>query len=574
VFDLVIRGGRLVDGSGAPERVADVAVAGGIVAEVGRGLGPGRREIGADGLLVTPGFVDIHTHYDAQATWDRQLTPSAWHGVTTAVFGNCGVGFAPVSRGAEGYLINLMEGVEDIPEAVLAKGIEFRWQSFEDYLDVLAEMPRTMDVAAQVPHGALRFHVMGERGADHAAVPTAAEIVRMGALLERALRAGALGFTTSRTIKHRARDGRPTPGLSAGEAELLGLAAAMRRAGAGVLEVNSDFAEGDFELLCDAARTAGRPLSLLLVQVDSAPDRWREILHKIEQARSMGVGATAQVGSRPIGVLMGLECSMQPFAKHPDWLALQNLTPGGRLARLLGEPELRRRLVFEHRHEPHAQWAWKALERGFELTDELDYEPPPGQAIAVRAERAGQDRFALALELMLARGGSGLILHPFENYCAGDLDVVRQMLVHPFTVCGVADAGAHVGIICDASSPTSLLAHWARDRRRGPRLPLEFLVRKQTRDTALHYGLGDRGLLAPGYRADFNVIDFKRLRLGRPELAYDLPAGGRRLVQKAIGYRHTFVAGEETWTDGEATSALPGRLLRGARPGPARAAAQ
>ena len=568
MHDLVIRGATVIDGTGAEARVADVAVDGGLILAVGDKVGPGRREIDAKGLLLTPGWVDIHTHYDGQATWDPYLTPSSWHGVTTAVFGNCSVGFAPVRPGNEPYLINLMEGVEDIPETVLAEGIDFRWESFPEYLDVLASTPRIMDIGAQVPHAALRYYVMGERGADFAEAPSAAEIDRMGALLEASLEAGALGFTTSRTVKHRAADGRLTPGYGAEEAELTGLAQAMKRAGAGVMEVNSDFGDGDFSRLRAAAEIAGRPLSVLLVQVDQAPNLWRETLDQVGAACADGLEVTAQVGSRPIGMLMGLEATTHPFTTHPLWQEMSELSPKQRFARISGEPELRRCLVEERPDDEHVQWMDKVLRRTFELDDAVDYEPAPEQSIAARAKAQGRDPFDLALELLLANDGQALLLHPFENYCAGDLEVVKEMLEDPNTVCGVADAGAHVGIICDASSPTSLLTHWGRDRSRGERLPLELLVRKQASDTARTYGLLDRGVIATGYKADLNLIDFDALRLLRPELVYDLPAGGRRIIQKSVGYRHTFVSGVEVMRDGEATGELPGQLLRGAQNAP------
>ncbi len=570
MHDLVIRGGTVVDGTGADRRTADVAIDDGVISAVDTDVGAGRREMDANGLLVTPGWVDIHTHYDGQATWDPYLTPSSWHGVTTAVFGNCSVGFAPVRPGSERYLINLMEGVEDIPETVLAEGIDFRWESFSEYLDVLAATPRIMDIGAQVPHGPLRFYVMGERGADHSEAPTDDELTEMGRLLEEALHAGALGFTTARTTKHRAADGRYTPGLSASERELQSLALAMKRAGKGVIEVNSDFGDGDFARLRAAAEIAGRPLSVLLVQVDNAPDLWRETLDGVNAANRElngdGGRFTAQVGSRPIGMLMGLEVTIHPFTNHPLWAELEKLPPAERVARLTSDAELRRRLVAERPDDGHGAWMAKALARTFELGDPVDYEPDPSTSIAARAAEAGRDPFDLALELMLKNEGRALLLHPFENYCAGNLEVVREMLENPDTVCGVADAGAHVGIICDASSPTSLLTHWGRDRKRGGHLPLEFLVRKQTLDTARCYSLSDRGVIAPGYKADVNVIDFDSLRLLPPELVYDLPAGGRRIIQKAEGYRHTFVSGIEVMRDGAATGELPGVLLRGARP--------
>ena len=562
MHDLVIRGGTVVDGSGSGRRITDVAVDNGLITAVKPGTAPGHREIDATGLLVTPGFVDIHTHYDGQATWDPYLTPSSLHGVTTVVFGNCGVGFAPVRKGAAPYLINLMEGVEDIPETVLAEGVTFEWESFPEYLDALAATPKVMDIGAQVPHGALRFYVMGERGADHEQVPTAVEIETMGTLLQEALNAGALGFTTSRTIKHRAKDGRFTPGLTAYEPELFGLARAMKRAGRGVIEVNSDFGAGEFEMLRDAAAVAGRPLSLLLIQVDRAPELWRETLGQIHAARLAGIDVNAQVGCRPIGVIMGLETSIHPFLTHPGWIALADLSPAQRYERLQRDAELRRVLVHEYPENEHTRAMDFALTRSFLLDDRLDYEPEPSRSVAAIAKAQNRHPREVALELMMGENGKGLLLNTFENYTDGNLSIVREMLTDDATVLGVADGGAHVGLICDASSPTFLLSHWARDRKRGPGLPLEFLVHKQTRQTALAYGLADRGLLAPGYKADINVIDFERLRLLKPHVVYDLPAGGKRLMQRADGYRHTFVAGCETVCDGVHTGALPGKLLR------------
>jgi N-acyl-D-aspartate/D-glutamate deacylase len=562
MHDLVIRGGIVVDGTGAPRRSADIAVDGESIAGIGTGIGRGRREIDARGMLVTPGFVDIHTHYDGQATWDPYLTPSSWHGVTTAIFGNCGVGFAPVRPGTAPYLINLMEGVEDIPGTVLAEGVSFDWESFPEYLDVLAAAPKVMDVGAQMPHGVLRFYVMGERGADHAEVPTDAEIAQMGVLLEEALHAGALGLTTSRTIKHRARDGRLTPGLSAGEPELFGLAAAMKRAGRGVIEVNSDFGPGEFDALRAATAVANRPLSVLLLQVNNAPHLWRETRAQIHAARESGLSVNGQVGCRPIGVMMGLETTAHPFSTHPAWTAMDGLTPAARFEWLKRDPQLRRVLVEELPDDEHTRSIGQAFARTYILDDAYDYEPHTSNSLASGAHAQNRNPWALALEALMANEGKGLLTHTFENYTEGSLDVIREMLVDEATIMGLGDGGAHVCTICDSSSPTFLLTHWARDRSRGPRLPLEFLVRKQTRDTAAAYGLHDRGVLAPGYRADLNVIDFERLRLCKPEIVYDLPAGGRRLTQRAQGYRHTFVAGTEILCDDEHTGALPGRLLR------------
>ena len=568
MHDLVIRRGTVVDGTGAPRREVDIAIDGGLIIALESRASAARRELNAEGMLVTPGWVDIHTHYDGQATWDPAMTPSSWHGVTTTVFGNCGVGFAPVRRGSETYLINLMEGVEDIPEIVLSEGVDFRWESFSEYLDVLEETPRIMDIGTQLPHAALRFYVMGDRGTDHRAQPNEEEIARMGQLVEEALNAGALGFSTSRTAKHRAADGRPTPSWTATEPELAGIARAMRRAGKGVIQVNSDFHAGEFQLLRAAAELAERPLSLLLVQMEIAPDRWAETLASVDRACSDGLDVTAQVGSRPIGILLGLQASRHPFLTHPLWQSLQEVDHPTRVARLLSDQHLRRRLIEELPDDDFTRDMAAVLERTFELGDPPNYEPEFANSIASQARAQGRNPFDRALELLLQKGGTTLLLHTFENYSAGSLDVVYQMLTNRNTVCGIADGGAHVGLICDSASPTSLLTLWARDRTRGPRLPLEYLVHKQTCATARSYGLHDRGIIAPGYRADLNIIDFANLSLDLPTVVHDLPAGGKRIVQRSRGYRHTFVHGVEVACGGDDTGARPGRLLRGARSGP------
>ena len=572
MHDLLIRNGTIVDGSGEPAFVGDVAVTAGVIASVHAAGGNGdrvtaaRRVVDAEGHLVLPGWVDIHTHYDGQATWDPEMTPSSWHGVTTAVFGNCGVGFAPVAPGNEGYLINLMEGVEDIPGSVLAEGIDFCWESYPEYLDELEAMPRVMDVAAQLAHGALRFYVMGERGADHAEVPTDGELDRIEALTAEALRAGALGVTTSRTTKHRAADGRLTPSLSAGDPELAALARGMRAAGAGVLQVNSDFGTGEFDLLRDAAELSGRPLSALIVQMDAWPERWRETLASIGAANADGIAANGQVGCRPIGVLLGLEATVNPFGGHPAYRRVAHLPTPERAALLRHDRALRRELIEDRPDNGYTRWIDYALGRTYEFGDNLDYEPHPDTSVASRAATDGICRWELALDLLAAGDGDNLLLYTFENYSGGSLDDVAEMLADPHTICGIGDAGAHVGTICDAAYPTFLLTHWARDRSRGRRFPLEFLVNKQTRRTALAYGLADRGMLAPGLKADINVVDFDSLGLTRPRVVHDLPAGGKRLEQRSVGYRHTFVSGIEVATDGEFTGERPGRLIRGARP--------
>ena len=563
MHDLIIKAGTVVDGTGKPGYTADIAVDDGLISDVGTDLGAGRRTSNADGALVLPGWVDIHTHYDGQVLWDPYLTPSSWHGVTTAVFGNCGVGFAPVHPGSEDYLINLMEGVEDIPGTVLSEGIDFSWESFPEYLDVLGASPKIMDVGAQIPHGALRFYVMGEDGADHAVLPDSGLIERMGEIVEEGLRCGALGFSTSRTTKHRSADGNPTPSLSAGEAELTGIAQAMCRAGSGVIQVNSDMGPGEMETLVQAARTSGRPLSVLLLQVNQAPELWRETLSAIEAANREGLAVTGQVGSRPIGILMGLDTSVNPFSSHAVWKELDHLGIEQKVQKFQENPDLRQRLINEPPANDHTQWILQSLDRTYELGDSLNYEPSPDSSIAARAKAAQSSPWQLTMEILLTGKGDSMLLHTFENYAHGSLENLREMLVSEHTICGLGDAGAHVATICDAAYPTFMLQHWARDRNRGPQIDLEFLVAKQTSRTAKTFGLLDRGVLAPGYRADMNVVELAQLRLGRPAMSYDLPAGGKRLIQRSFGYRHTLVRGVETHIDGTATGELPGRLIRG-----------
>ncbi|BBK30846.1 N-acyl-D-aspartate/D-glutamate deacylase [Stella humosa] len=563
MFDLLVRGGTLVDGTGAAGRTADVAVTDGRIVEVGRVSGVARRTVDADGLLVTPGFVDIHTHYDGQATWDSYLSPSSLHGVTTTVFGNCGVGFAPMRPESKDHLIRLMEGVEDIPGTVLSEGVPFNWESFPEYLDVLGGRSYAMDIGALMPHGVLRFYVMGERGFDHSQRPTESEAATMARLLEESLGAGAFGLSTSRTIKHKASDGTLTPSLSADEPELHALALAMKRAGRGVFEVNSDFGPGEFEILRSFCRVSGQPMSWLIVQVDRAPGLWRETMDQIHAARAEGHDVTAQVGCRPIGMLMGLETSINPFTGHPVWEnALRGLHPTKRFGAIMADPALRRALVAEVPDTADARNMARMLERATLLTEPVDLEPDIANSVAAQARRQQRNPWELALDLMLSEGGHALLLYPFENYSAGNSDVIAEMLADEASVIGVADGGAHVGLICDASAPTYLLSYWARDRTRGRRFPLEYVVRKHTLDTARVYGLTDRGVIAPGMKADLNIIDFERLALRKTEVVHDLPAGGSRLLQKARGYRHTFVSGLETLRNDEYTGELPGRLMR------------
>ncbi len=569
-FDLVIRGGTVVDGLGGPPRTADVGIADGVITAVGdpdEVAGSAVRTVDADGALVTPGFVDIHTHYDGQATWDTQLLPSPWHGVTTVVFGNCGVGFAPVHDHDHERLIELMEGVEDIPGAALHEGLTWEWESFPDYLDALDRQPHDIDLGAQIPHGALRLYVMGERGANRDEA-TAEEIASMGELVREAVEAGALGFTTSRTLNHKTSRGEPTPTLTASEAELVGIAEAMGASGKGVLQVVTDFLDlqREFSTFRHMVERSGRPLSVSLAQARQRPGQWQEVLDLLTEANADGLAMRAQVGARAVGVLNGLQATLSPFSFTETYKEVAGLPFEDRLA-IMRDPSFRVRLLAEDEalqdklraggHDPYASM--------YPLGDPPDYEPAPEDSVAARAARLGVTPSALAYDLVLEDDGRGLLYVPFLNYAGGDLGPVREMLRHPHTVPGLSDGGAHVGMICDASFPTTLLTHWARDRHRGERLELADLVAGQTRGTAAALGLDDRGALAIGKKADVNVIDFENLTLRRPTIAFDLPAGGKRLLQRAEGYLHTFVSGVEVYADGAHTGALPGKLVRGAR---------
>ncbi|HZU73535.1 MAG TPA: amidohydrolase family protein [Acidimicrobiales bacterium] len=571
-LDLVIRGGTVIDGTGAPRRSADVGVKDGVVVEVGRLTGSADRVVDADGALVTPGFVDIHTHYDGQATWDNRMLPSAWHGVTTVVMGNCGVGFAPVRPSDQDQLIELMEGVEDIPGAALHEGLSWEWQSFAEYLDAVGRLPKDVDLAAQVPHGALRLHVMGERGANREPA-TEADIADMALLARQAVEAGALGFTTSRTLNHRTSRGEKTPTLTAATEELVGIAEGLGAAGTGVLQVVSDFIDADveFDRLRQMVVASGRPLSVSLAQSPVAPEQYRAILERISAARAEGLPMTAQVAARAVGLLLGLQCTLHPFMANPVYLEVAD-RPLDERVRAMSDPDFKARVLTAASDDRARRILGGRLigrfEMMYELGDPPDYEPDPSTNVAARAQAQGRSPEDLAYDLLLADGGRALLYLPSLNYAEGNLDPVGEMLRHPWTVPGLSDGGAHVGTISDGSFPTTLLSLWGRDRQRG-RIELEFAIQRHCRDTARAVGLLDRGVLAPGYRADINVIDFDRLRLRRPQMHFDLPAGGKRLLQRAEGYRHTFVAGQETYRDGEPTEALPGRLVRGARPAPA-----
>mgnify|MGYP005839695329 CR=1 FL=1 len=575
-FDLIIRGGTVLDGTGREGFVADVGIRNGRIAEVGEISGTAAEEIDAAGLLVTPGWVDVHTHYDGQVTWDSFVTPSSLHGATTVVMGNCGVGFAPVRPADHKTLISLMEGVEDIPGAALHEGLSWNWESFPDYLDAIEGRPHDIDVAAQVPHGALRVYVMGERGA---ALERANDddIHRMGVLTREAVEAGALGFTTSRTILHKTAEGNPVPTHDAAREELIGIASEMGKSGQGVLQVVSDFANLDveFETLTDMVRAADRPLSVSLAQADVNPGRYREILARLEEANRAGLEMRGQVANRPVGILLGLQGSVHPFIAFPSYKEIAGLPLDERVARMR-DPSFKAKLLSEAPEEGNvfANYIANSYGKMFRLGDPPDYEPDPSTSIGAIAEQKGIRADELAYDTLLENDGREFLYFPFLNYAEFNLEPTREMLMSEYTVPGLSDGGAHVGAICDASFPTYMLTHWARDRSRGEQLDLAWLVKRQTRDTAISMGLMDRGLIAQGYKADLNVIDFDRLAIHPPHMIFDLPAHTRRLMQEAEGYVATIVSGAVIRRDGKATGALPGKLVRGPQKAPLAQAAE
>lgn len=567
MHDLVIRNARIVDGTGRPTFEGDVAVEDGRIVSVGERAGAGRREIDARGRLLAPGWVDIHTHYDGQVSWDPYLSPSSWHGVTTVVMGNCGVGFAPVRPGQEEFLIRIMDGVEDIPGAALAEGIDFRWESFGEYMDALAESPRAVDVAAQVPHCAVRAYVMGERCHENEATPD--EIAEMARIARDGLRAGALGFTTSRTVLHRERGGPHVPGTWCSPDELLAVAGAMAEVGHGVFEMVSD-RQGtgpDRQWMVEFAKKSGRPVIFALAQSDRDPQAYKAVLDDLAELNRQGVPIKAMVPGRPVGLLHGLQATLHPFLTHEAFRPLRD-KPLAEVVAALRTPEVRRAILAGEpaTQDPIARHFLTNWTKYFALGDPPDYEPTAAQSAASVAEREGRTPAEVTYDWLLERDGRQLIYMPLANYAGFDFEVVREFLEHPSTVISLSDGGAHVGIVCDASTPTYMLTHWVRDRTRGPRLGLEQVVRMQTLETARLYGLDDRGEIAVGKKADLNLIDMDRLHLHAPEMVFDLPCDGKRLVQRADGYAATIVSGEVTFEDGEPTGALPGRMLRGPQP--------
>ena len=567
MHDLVIRGGTIVDGSGQPRHAGDIAIDGGLVVQAQGKAAAGRREIRADGCLVAPGWVDIHTHYDGQATWDPYLSPSTWHGVTTAIMGNCGVGFAPVKPDRRDWLIKVMEGVEDIPGSVLSEGIQWEWETFPEYLDALDRRPKALDVGAQVPHSAVRAYVMGERAIHHDEA-SPADLIAMREVVREALLAGAVGFSTSRTFLHKYDERKYPPGTFATGEEITALGSVMGEVGHGVFQMtaNHPAMEGEIPWLEQLARHNRLPVLFNLQQTDGAPDVWKQIVRSLDRAREEGVPLLAGISGRPLGILFSWQSSLHPFIAHPSYQALHALPLAEKLARLR-DPGTRGRIMNEQRGllDRRAETLFSSFHKIYRLGSDPDYEPPPEESVAAMARRSGRPPLEIVYDLMLENDGQAILYYPSFNYSYENLDHLHQLMQHPNTVNSLSDGGAHCGYICDVSMPTFMLSHWTRDRRRGPLLGLEHVVKRQTRDTASVYGLLDRGLLRPGYKADLNIIDPDAVRVHCPEMVFDLPGGGRRLVQRADGYLATLVGGIPIFEGGTATGALPGKLLRGAR---------
>ncbi|CAB4537617.1 unannotated protein [freshwater metagenome] len=569
--DLVISNATLVDGSGEPQRMSDIAISNGKITEVGPAgsisTTSSRRTIDADGLVVTPGFVDVHTHYDAQVSWDPLLTPSSWHGVTTAVMGNCGVGFAPAHPQRHQWLIELMEGVEDIPGAAMTDGIDWQWETFPEYLDAVDQRQYAIDIGTQIAHGPLRAYVMGQRGADNEPA-TAQDCVGMAKLVEEALRAGALGFSTSRTPLHKSKSGELVPGTMVDATELFAIAEAMAKVGHGNFQFSPEHIRVPHEewvWMRELAQRYGRPVSVNLSQTDQSPELWRSVLELLTEAHSEGIEIYSQVAGRSIGIMYCLQGSVHPLLFHPAYAEVQHLPIGERLT-ALKEPHRRHRLINDIPDDGgiFQKIVFDKLDGMWIVNGpNIDYEPHREDSIAGLAARSGIPPMQLILDHLCSDDGNAMIYAPFFNYSYGDLSMAYEAHLHPHTRMGLSDAGAHCGAICDGGMPTFMLTHWTRDRARGPRLPLEFIVHRQTRQTAEFYGLHDRGLISAGMRADINIIDYENLGFDMPRMVFDLPAHGRRLIQRARGYRATFVNGIQTVDNDEFTGELPGRLIRG-----------
>jgi len=571
-YDLIIKGGMVYDGNGSEGFIADVAVKGGVIVEIGTITEEADRVIDAQGAIVTPGFLDLHTHYDGQVSWDADMQPSVNHGVTTAVMGSCGVGFAPVKPADHTKLVRLMEGVEDIPGSALAEGRKWNWESFADYMNAVEASPLALDVGLQVPHAAVRAYVMGER-APALEPATEAETEEMARLVVEALDAGALGFSTSRTVKHKDSKGGSTPTLKAEAMELHGIARAMGKAGKGVLQLIADFKDTDneFAMLRGMAEISGRPMSITIEQDDRWPNIWARVLDNIAEANKAGVTIRGQVPPRATGLLLGLTASLNPFVMHETFRSIWG-APLETQVKALKDPEFRARLLAEEPTYPAGEiieMICVGYHKMFALGETPDYEPAPEKSVKAIAEASGKNPREVLLDMMLERDGKALIYFPLMNYTSGSLDNVEKMLKHPNTAFGLSDGGAHCGIICDASFPSTLLTHWGRDRTRGPKLPLEWLIHGLTGRNAELINVLDRGILAPGMKADVNVIDFEHLKLYSPHIVNDLPAGGKRLIQQADGYTASIVSGTVAFREGVPTGALNGKLVRGAQARPA-----
>ena len=568
MYDLVVRGGTVVDGNGGTPRQADVAVQGDKIVAVGQGLDRGIQEIDATGKIVTPGFVDIHTHYDGQATWDQEMAPSSWHGVTTVVMGNCGVGFAPAEPSRHEWLIGLMEGVEDIPGSALAEGMSWNWETFPEYMDALEALPRTIDVAAQVPHGSVRAYVMGDRGASNED-PTETDIARMAAIVEDGLKAGALGFSTSRTVLHKSIEKELVPGTTATKEELLAIGAAMGRVGHGVFELSSDLVPewDEFGWMGKLSREYGVPVTYTALQSPIKAMPFDDMLKNMREENAKGANILAQVSMRATGLILGFQASLHPFTAKASWMAIAD-KPWAEQWAALNDPEFRARLIAEPNEilDPDLQIIIEMMSSAFNMLYAMgpgfNYEPTADESIESLASAAGVAPAEYAYDLLLSNEGTGFIYFPLLNWADGNYNFLEDPLHSDDCVNSLSDGGAHCGTICDAAASTYMLQHWVRDRQ-GRRLSLEYAVQRQCRDTARLYGLNDRGVIEPGYLADLNIIDLDAIKLGEPWVAADLPAGGKRLLQKADGYVATIKSGVVTFRDGVMQGPTPGGLIRG-----------
>jgi N-acyl-D-aspartate/D-glutamate deacylase len=565
MYDLIIKNGTVYDGTGDKPFVADIAIKGRKIEAIGELEEVSKQTINAEGKIVAPGFVDIHTHYDGQVTWDPYLRPSTYHGVTTVVMGNCGVGFSPCKPEERDWLISLMEGVEDIPGTALHEGINWQWESFPEYLDILENKPLAIDVGTQIPHGAVRAYVMGQRGINREEA-TQEEIDRMSQLVKEAIQAGAFGFSTSRTEKHRDSSGALTPSITAHKNELVSIANSIGELNSGVLQGISDFYdfESEFDIFKEMSQSSGRPISITVEQMDQRPDWWRQLLDGIEAAQNKGINMYGQVPPRATGINMGLEVTLNPFTFYPSFYDLSKKSLEEKVA-TMRDPKFKKKLLSEQPvsiGNPLVEEITQSFNKMFRLGDPANYEPDPDSSFKAIAKKQNISPQEVAYDCLLEKEGKALIYHPLFNYLPGNLDFVEKMLNHPYSISGLGDAGAHCGAISDASFPTTLIQHWGRDRTRGKKIPLEKLISMQTLETSRLLGISDRGVLKEGYKADINVIDFDNLTLHEPEVLHDLPAGGRRLVQKASGYEYTIVSGQIAFKNGEATGALNGRLIR------------